>query len=82
VIINVVDVARAALIEAGRPDMAMDVRPNKAGWPSASIYATRDDELLVRAFWLAHITVHPDAVIEDHGINCTICWGRWTDARL
>jgi hypothetical protein len=78
-----VDVARAALCEAGRPDMAERVRINRAGFPSSDIYATRDQKLLVRAFWLAHITVHPPATIDDDGlgITCPVCW-NWHEVGL
>ena len=78
-----VDVAKAALCEAGRPDMAERVRVNRAGFPSSDIYATRDQQLLVRAFWLAHTTVHPRATIDADGcgISCPTCWS-WQEVGL
>lgn len=43
----------AALCEAGRPDLAERVHPNRAGWPSVR-HADEDHDVVVRAFWLAH----------------------------
>ena len=49
-----VEVARAALCEAGREDLAAGVEANKAGWPSV-VHTSVDRDVIAKAFWLAHI---------------------------
>jgi hypothetical protein len=74
-----VTVARAALTEAGRPDLAIRVNENRAGWPSMR-HSNGEHETVVRAFWLGHIATGHQATIgtdDDTGlpyINCNTCW--------
>jgi hypothetical protein len=75
-----VTVARAALIEAGRPDLAARVNENKAGWPTMA-HTDGEHEIVVRAFWLGHISTGHRAAIERDpldddmpGIFCDDCW--------
>ena len=58
-----VDVARAALLEVGRPDLAEQVKENRAGNPSFNPPCAGggppllpcDQPLVLRAFWLGHL---------------------------
>lgn len=74
--------ARAALIEAGRPDLAVSVNENRIGFPTMASLE-RDRPVIVKAFWLGHITRHPGARIgydkPTNGpcIECLDCEGRW-----
>ena len=51
---NIVDIAQAALCEAGRPDLAIGVHPNKIGAPSRKGTPLADFPIVARAFYLAH----------------------------
>lgn len=76
-----VEVAMAALCEAGRPDLANRVYANRAGWPSMA-HADNDTDVVVRAFWLAHKStghrcdIAPCITVdgrEEPGIVCIDC---------
>lgn len=73
-------VARSALIEVGRIDLAAKVYTNRAGMASMNPNdrSEVDDETVVRAFHIAHTLIHPHAVLErvdgELGIWCDICW--------
>lgn len=77
-----VDVARAALREVGRGDLAERVNENRGGWPTM-VHHDHDRDVVVRAFWLGHVTSHPTAVIahdeatDGSCILCDVCEGRW-----
>ena len=79
---DAVDVARAALCEVGRPDIAERVRANRSGWPSVK-HGDDDHDVIVRAFLLAHLSAghHARASIDmwgDKGIYCVECHGEGT----
>lgn len=72
-------VARAALIDAGRPDLAARVNENRAGWPTMA-HTDAEQDIVVHAFWLGHIsTGHRAHIGSDVStglpcINCEDCW--------
>lgn len=72
-----VQVAKAALCEAGRVDLAERVHANRAGWPSIIDTADSDRRVVVRAFWLAHrSTGHRRCFLDPRpagGIVCHDC---------
>jgi hypothetical protein len=70
-----VTVARAALCEAGRPDLARGVRANKIGVPSLR-HQDQDHQVVVKAFLLGHLAAgHQARIINDGGgIGCDECW--------
>lgn len=67
-------VARAALMEVGRPDLAAATVPNRAGMPS-SHHDDADTPILVRAYLLGHLAEGHDAQLaEGGGIWCQECF--------
>lgn len=67
------EIAKAALCEAGRPDLADAVYENRAGWPaSPDAVRSPDREVLLRAFYLAHQPFHPVEIVTSDG-------HRWLD---
>lgn len=72
---HAVPVAIAALVEAGRPDLASRVNPNRAGWPSMR-HCDADHDVVVRAFWLGHLSSGHKCRIdtdEETGLPCIDC---------
>ena len=74
------DAARAAFLEANRPDLAERVVPNRRGWPSFGGKASNPDDfdVIIRAFWLGHLAGgHPDSrpwpPEEGGGLWCDLC---------
>lgn len=69
------DVAKAALIEAGRPDLAVLVRESRQPNSPTHDHTRSDDPMLVRkAFLLGHQTHDRTAFIdEDTAIVCPTC---------
>lgn len=78
-----VSVARAALMEAGRVNLARLVRPNRIGNPMVSDLAVHDAsdlDLVARAFLLGHLAEGHDArIVTWEGrpaIHCQECYER------
>ena len=72
-------VARNALREVGRGDIAERVVPNRAGMPSV-LHVDRDREVVVKAFLLGHLAEGHHAELNDSdgelGIWCQECYER------
>lgn len=85
--LRLADIAVDALFEVGRGDLANGVCANRRGFPShrpgMNSLSVEDANLVARAFHLAHLTVHPSAVLEHDpdaccrpgqlGITCCEC---------
>lgn len=82
-----VDVARAALYDIGRPDLAILVRENSIGDPTVPGDLTRpkaDSVLILRAFRLGHqsdpdgapVVCHPPSSLPRAFVACDHCWGN------
>ena len=80
-----VQVAKAALMEAGRPDLAAGVYPSSAGWPSHALlggwctagqHHGAEGDLMIKAFVLGHRAAgHEVAVYIDN--RCCGLHLRW-----
>lgn len=82
-----VQVAKAALLEVGRADLAERVQPNRAGWPSIR-HGADDHDVIVKAFYLGHKATghdcrialapdwHTDAMLP--AILCETCEESWS----
>lgn len=76
-------VAKAALMEAGRPDLAQRVVTDAGGWPNMR-HTHEENPAVIRAFWLAHLSVGHLATLTPNGhghrgvqIHCRDCgWPR------
>jgi hypothetical protein len=69
-----VQVAKAALAEAGFPELAEHVWENRAGMPALHCTDETLRPVIFRAFLLGHQTVHPEAhEHRDGGIWCPVC---------
>lgn len=75
-----VEVAKAALCEIGRPDLALGVKPNKAGnpsipgiWPASPFRPVEEQAVIVRAFLLAHRSAGHDAERRGLAVYCRTC---------
>ena len=72
-------VARAALMEVGRADLARLTHTNRVGMPSAR-HDDSDTGVLVRAFCLGHVAAGHDAKVVHHNgvpaIWCQKCYDR------
>ena len=74
-----VPIAKAALIEAGRPDLAARVEINRAGWPMMA-HTDSEHDVIVRAFWLGHVSSGHRAHIgvdDESGLLCIDCVDCW-----
>lgn len=72
---NGVEIAKAALMEAGRPDIAASVLPNRAGVPGAYWLEDHpeDEDVIVRAFLMGHLAMRHVAH-RRIGVCCHTCW--------
>ena len=68
-------VARAALIEVGRADLAEHVHANRIGAPSLlpEHRADTDEMVTMRAFLLGHIAAGHAAWMHAGGLRCPTC---------
>lgn len=72
--ISPVDVARAALLEVGRPDLAAAVFANRAGNPRVGWPLYHEADTLVPAFVLGHQATGHDARLGTFdGLPCVDC---------
>lgn len=79
------DVAKAALTEAGRPDLAERVYTTPLGWPAIQDTTTEENPVIAQAFWLAHISTGHSATLKPYAsgatyISCEDCGEPWMAA--
>jgi hypothetical protein len=74
-----VNVAKAALMEMGRADLARGVRTNRAGVPTLW-HASSDSAVVAKAFLLGHQAAGHDAkLVQFEGepaVDCQECYDR------
>jgi hypothetical protein len=70
-------VARAALCEVGRSDLAENVGSNRVGNPTLrpEHRGPGDQHVIVKAFLLDHLSRGHHARLDDEGIRCDECYG-------
>lgn len=74
-------VARNALIEVGRPDLARRVKENGAHHPMMEVRyksGEGEEEIVAKAFWLGHNALYPDhhaklTLDAESGLPCIWC---------
>ena len=85
------EIARGALVDAGYPELALMVGENHGGFAMMNDLGRalgglakmkpEGQELMVKAFWIGHLSAHPTAMLHHHeeacgthaGICCNEC---------